>query len=216
MAAAQRHQFSGEDPWVSVDAAVSNDLFFADHFPMQLAQIKVTAPDGTTGKIENGVQGRYRATFDVHLTQQGTWRIGTEKRPDGQLQGGRRGKARGHAAPRHGRARRSGGPGGPAWCPWWAPADRDGRPQPSRRRHRSQADRNQQPQRNLRDARRAEAIATTGKGLEFAPITHPDDLVADQPAKLRFLVDGQPAKGLKLTIVPGGKRYRDAEACSRW
>jgi hypothetical protein len=39
MAAAQRHQFSGEDPWVSVDAAVSNDLFFADHFPMQLAQI---------------------------------------------------------------------------------------------------------------------------------------------------------------------------------
>jgi hypothetical protein len=40
--------------------------------------------------------------------------------------------------------------------------------------------------------------------------------VADQPAKLRFLVDGQPAKGLKLTIVPGGKRYRDAEACSRW
>jgi hypothetical protein len=85
-----------------------------------------------------------------------------------------------------------------------------------RRRHRSQADRNQQPQRDLRDARRAEAISTTGKGLEFAPITHPDDLVADQPAKLRFLVDGQPAKGLKLTIVPGGKRYRDAEACSRW
>ena len=39
--------FSGEDPWVTVDAAISNDLFFADHFPMQLAQVKITAPDGT-------------------------------------------------------------------------------------------------------------------------------------------------------------------------
>jgi hypothetical protein len=78
MAAAQRHQFSGEDPWASVDAAISNDLFFADHFPMQLAQIKVTAPDGSAGTIEHGVTARYRSTFDVHLTQPGTWRIGTE------------------------------------------------------------------------------------------------------------------------------------------
>jgi hypothetical protein len=45
---------------------------------MQLAQIKVTAPDGTPGKIEHGITARYRSTFDVHLTQPGTWKIGTE------------------------------------------------------------------------------------------------------------------------------------------
>jgi hypothetical protein len=42
--------YSGDDPWVSVDAAVSNDLFFPDHFPMQLGQIKVTAPDEPLGR----------------------------------------------------------------------------------------------------------------------------------------------------------------------
>jgi hypothetical protein len=45
---------------------------------MQLAQIKVTAPDGSAGTVEHGVTARYRSTFDVHLTQEGTWRIGTE------------------------------------------------------------------------------------------------------------------------------------------
>ncbi len=30
---------SGEDPWVTVDAAVSNDLFYFEHFPLRLANI---------------------------------------------------------------------------------------------------------------------------------------------------------------------------------
>lgn len=50
-----------------------------------------------------------------------------------------------------------------------------------------------------------------GKGLEFDPVTHPDELVAGETAKFRFLVDGKPVPNLKVTIVPGGKRYRDAE-----
>jgi len=51
----------------------------------------------------------------------------------------------------------------------------------------------------------------TGKGLEFAPVTHPDELVAGEPARFRFLIDGKPAPGLKVTVIPGGKRYRNAE-----
>ena len=37
---------SGADPWVTVDAAVSNDLFYADHVPVQTDRVVVTAPDG--------------------------------------------------------------------------------------------------------------------------------------------------------------------------
>jgi uncharacterized GH25 family protein len=51
----------------------------------------------------------------------------------------------------------------------------------------------------------------TGKGLEFAPITHPDELVAGETAKFRFLVDGKPAPNVKITVIPGGKRYRNDE-----
>jgi len=222
--------YSDEDPWASVDAAISNDLFFPDHFPLQLGQVKVTAPDGTPGKIEHGVTARYRSSFDVHLTQPGTWKIGTEgfnvmgsfkvdgveKRvgrrpgpPAGAMGPGAPGGPGGEGRGPGGEGRGPGGPGG------------EGRPQletvaldaiPA----------------NATDLKLTEAISRneifvtrgaptdgllkpTGKGLEFAPVTHPDDLVANEPGKFRFLIDGKPAKGLKLTVIPGGKRYRDAE-----
>ena len=52
---------SGDDAWVTVDAAVSNDLYYPDHFPAQLDQLVITAPDGTTVKPENAATGRTRA-----------------------------------------------------------------------------------------------------------------------------------------------------------
>ena len=30
---------SGEDPWITVDAAVSNDLFYFEHFPLRIQGI---------------------------------------------------------------------------------------------------------------------------------------------------------------------------------
>ena len=66
---------SGDDVWVTVDAAVSNDLFYFEHQPLRLDAMKAWAPDGSEAAIENKSTGRYRSTFDVHLTQKGTWRI---------------------------------------------------------------------------------------------------------------------------------------------
>jgi hypothetical protein len=51
----------------------------------------------------------------------------------------------------------------------------------------------------------------TGKGLEFVPVTLPTDLVSNEPGQFRFLVDGQPAKGLEVEVIPGGRRYREAD-----
>src|SRR3546814_12967029 len=66
---------SGDDVWVTVDAAISNDLFYFEHHPMRLDAMKAWAPDGSEAAIENRATGRYRSTFDVHLTQKGTWSI---------------------------------------------------------------------------------------------------------------------------------------------
>jgi uncharacterized GH25 family protein len=66
---------SGDDVWVTVDAAVSNDLFYFEHQPLRLDAMQAWAPDGSEAPIENASTGRYRSTFDVHLTQKGTWRI---------------------------------------------------------------------------------------------------------------------------------------------
>lgn len=189
--------FSGTDSWVTVDSAVSNDLFFFDHQPGRLESMKVWQPDGTPGRIQNGATGRYRSVFDVQLDKPGTWKIGSEMsgvmgsfKVDGvEKRIGRRGPPQ---------------PGAPA------PLTIADIPA------------------NATDVKLTETFArnevfvtagaptttvlqTTGKGLEFAPVTHPDELVAGEPARFRFLIDGKPAAGLKVTVIPGGKRYRNAE-----
>ncbi len=189
--------FSDTSSWVTVDAAVSNDLFFFDHQPLRLDGVKVWQPDGSEGVLQNGATGRYRSVFDVRLDKPGTWKIGTQMnavmgsfKVDGvEKRLGRRGPPR---------------PGAPAPL---TVADIPA---------------------NATDVKLAETstrneifvtagaptttvFRPTGKGLEFAPVTHPDELVAGETATFRFLVDGKPAPGLKVTIIPGGKRYRNDE-----
>ena len=53
------------------------------------------------------------------------------------------------------------------------------------------------------------ALKPTGAGLELVPVTHPNDLVANEEAEFKFVIDGKPAAGVKVEIVRGGIRYRD-------
>uniref|UniRef100_UPI001576338A DUF4198 domain-containing protein n=1 Tax=Sphingomonas bacterium TaxID=1895847 RepID=UPI001576338A len=48
-----------------------------------------------------------------------------------------------------------------------------------------------------------------GRGLELEPITHPNAVVAGEMARFRFLVDGKPAAGVRVTVLAGGDRYRN-------
>jgi uncharacterized GH25 family protein len=54
-----------------------------------------------------------------------------------------------------------------------------------------------------------DVLKPTGKGLEMEPITHPNDLFAGEEAKFRLLLDGKPAANAAISVVPGGIRYRD-------
>ncbi len=189
--------FSDTSSWVTVDAAVSNDLFFFDHQPLRLDGVKVWQPDGSEGVLQNGATGRYRSVFDVRLDKPGTWKIGTQMtavmgsfKVDGvEKRLGRRGPPQ---------------PGAPAPL---TVADIPANATDVKIAETST--------RNeifvTAGAPTATVFRPTGKGLEFAPVTHPDELVAGETATFRFLVDGKPAPGLKVTIIPGGKRYRNDE-----
>ena len=37
---------AGNAPWITVDGAVSNDLFYFNHVPLRLEAVVITAPDG--------------------------------------------------------------------------------------------------------------------------------------------------------------------------
>src|SRR3569623_145601 len=62
---------SGTDAWVTVDAAISNDLFYFEHHALQLDNLSIMGPDGKAVTAENTSQGRFRSTFDVKLAEPG-------------------------------------------------------------------------------------------------------------------------------------------------
>lgn len=178
----------GDDVWVTVDAAVSNDLFYFEHQPLRV-EPSVMLPDGTSGEIRNKATGRYRTTFDVQIGKRGTYKIfyamdgvmgsyklnGEEKRIP-------RGTTTANLA---------------SVIPAGATDVRT----------------TESSNRNEIFVTAGEPTTTvfkpTGKGIELVPVTHPNDLVAGEPATFQFLLDGKPAAGLPVTVIPGGIRYRD-------
>ncbi|MGE6531744.1 DUF4198 domain-containing protein [Pseudomonas sp. NPDC077382] len=200
---------SGEDPWVTVDAAVSNDLFYFEHFPLRLKgigdldnapaggppgmrprpvpELQLIAPDGSQLKAENGSLGRYRSTFDLHLTLKGTYKLAVANEglfaswnEDGKQQ------------------RWMGNPGSFA----------------------KDVPTNAETLKVSQTSNRMEVFVTsgnptrdvlkpTGKGLELSPVTHPNDLFAGETAEFVFLLDGKPAADVAISVIPGGNRYRD-------
>jgi uncharacterized GH25 family protein len=181
---------SGDESWVTVDAAVSNDLFYFEHFPMRTDNITVTQPDGTEGKIENAATGRYRSTFDVHLTKPGTYRIAnvsTGMMGSYMLNGKRERLPRGTTKDKLASAV-------PAGATDVQVAEASNRNEIF----------------VTLGAPTTTIFKPTGNGIELIPVTHPNDLVSGEAATFQFLLDGQPAAGLKVTVIPGGIRYRDS------
>jgi len=178
---------SGENVWVTVDAAVSNDLFYFEHVPMRLEGIVATAPDGTPAKIENGATGKYRSVFDVQLTQKGTYKIASVN--DGVFAGY---KLNGEQKRWRGKAEEfaSAIPAGATDVNVSQVAGRN-----------EIYVTNGAPTETVRKA--------TGRGLELVSGTHPNDLVSGEEATFGFALDGKPAANIEVTVVPGGIRYRD-------
>ena len=230
--------FSGEDPWVSVDAAVSNDLFYADHVALGLDQVTAIGPDGSKLAIENGQRGRYRSTFDVHLTQPGTsriavvnsnvggtyvvdgvtYRVGNVRgRPGGAPPGaGAGGPGPGAAPAPNSGVRREGGGGAPG-------GEGGARVQAQQGVNDvSQIPANATDVKLVQASMRTETFVTrgaptpikpTGSGLELVEAgAHPTDAVADEPATFKLMMDGKPAPGVAVTVVAGNRRFDKSPA----
>jgi len=178
---------SGEDPWITVDGAVSNDLFFFEHNPLRLDGLTILAPDGSTAEAENRSTGRYRSTFDVHLAQPGTYRLAlvTEGLFARWTEEGKPKRWRGTSAT----------------LGTEVPAAAEGLEVTRSQRRVETFVTAGAPSKTV--------LEPTGEGLEMVPITHPNDLYAGETARFTLLLDGKPASDVELEIVPGGIRYRD-------
>lgn len=209
---------SGDAPWVTVDAAVSNDIFYFEHFPLQIegvgepfirpdarppatadgkpapqpmqrprANLQIQRPDGSLAQPQFGNSGRYRSTFDVELDQKGTWKLAIANQglfASYELDGERK-----------------------RWS---------GKLEDVNAAIPAKADKLQVTRSSSRmevfitsGAPSEQVLKSTGKGLELAPVTHPNDLVQGEAARFVFLLDGEPAANVKVTLIREGIRYRD-------
>ena len=178
---------SAAEPWVTVDAAVSNTLFYPDHVPMRLEGIQAIGPDGQPVEIKNGSTGKYRSTFDVQLAKPGTYKVANvaETSMASYKQAGETKRWRGPASQ----------------IATALPKDAtDVQVTHSFRRVETFV---------TSGAPNTTALKPAGRGLELEPITHPNDLVASEKAKFRLLNDGKPAAGVEVEVVLGSTRYRE-------
>lgn len=178
---------SGNNLAVTVDAAVSNDLFYFDHNPLRLDGLAITAPDGSSIAAENASTGKYRSTFDVMLKSPGTYRLAVVNDflfARYKLNGERkrwRGKPEDLAKD--------------------IPAGAEELVVTHSQRRLETFVTSGKPD--------TTALKPVGKGLEMEPITHPNDLFANSESSFRILLDGKPAPNVKIEVVRGGVRYRD-------
>jgi len=177
----------GKEPWVTVDAAISEGLFDIDHQPLKLDGIVITAPDGSTAAMENIGNGKLRNTFDVKLAKPGTYRIalvsqgvmGSYKDKTGEQK-----RFRGTEAT-------------------LAQDVPEGATEVKLTRSHSRLE-------TYVSAGTPDiaVFKPSGVGLELVPVTHPNDLRSGEKATWRFLLDGKPAANQGVSLIPGGVRYR--------
>ena len=172
--------------YVTVDAATSNELFDADHNAMRLTGLTVTAPDGSAVTPENIATGKLKSTFDVKLLTQGTYRIAVVNEGVSAV---------------------------------YKKDGKDVRFRGTEETFAKEVPANAEGLQVSRSIGRVETFVTSGaptelkligKGLELVALQPVTDLVAGETARFRVLIDGKPASGLAVKVVPGGVRYRGA------
>ncbi|HEY6125757.1 MAG TPA: DUF4198 domain-containing protein [Steroidobacteraceae bacterium] len=173
--------------WVTVDAAMADDLFSFNQGAMPIDSLIVSGPDGQPVAIQNPAKGKTRSSFDLELRQSGTYRIAVA---DNMVM------ARWEEDGKPKRWR-----GTPAEMATGVPAN-------------AAKLEVEQTQRRVETfvsvGTPTDVKAAAGSGIELTPVQHPNDLYARETAKFRFLLDGKPAADLEVEVIAGGTRYRDS------
>ena len=190
---------AGNDAWVTVDAAVSNQLYYPDHVPMRLDNVSIAAPDGSTLPPQNPATGKYRSVFDVPLAQEGTYRIANLNRglsarwdtPESLAAAKDKPAAGGMGGARGGFLRNA--------------TAEDLATKIPKNAQNLQVTEGIGRVETFVTKGKPSTVAATGTGLELVPVTHPNDLFAGEEATFKLVVDGQPASGLEVEIVRGAE-----------
>jgi len=175
-----------KEPWVTFDAAISEDLFDIDHQPLKLDALTVIGPDGSAVPLQNAQTGRLRSTFDIKMDKPGTYKVQLVQQSVNASW-----KAGGEVKRFRGTEEKFATD---------VPANAE----------ELKVTRTSSRLESFVSANKTDdaVFKPTGKGLELVPVTHPNDMRAGEQATWRFLLDGKPAANQAFSLIPGGVRYR--------
>jgi len=178
--------------WVTVDGGASTAPFENSKFPLELSELRITAPNGSPVAPQNAFTGKLRSVFDVLLEQRGTYRLAVLD--DSAFAFWKDAES--------GEVLRWRGPA--ADLKSAVPADAQ-ELQIGQMLYRTEVFI------TVGEPGPIPAVPSehAGKGLEMVPLSHPNDLVPDGEAEFAFLINGAPAADLTVSITPGGFRWRD-------
>jgi hypothetical protein len=174
------------EAWATVDAAISEGLFETDFLPQKLDGLTVTDPDGATAPAPAATVGKHRASVDIRLPKDGTYRVtlgavnvmGSYKL-NGEM---KRFRATEQTV-------KDEIPAGASEV-------------------RSTTIVQRQDTFVTLNKPSAGALKATGTGLELVALTNPTELRAGEKAKFRFQLDGKPLANFPFSLIPGGVKYR--------
>ncbi|CAN5699834.1 DUF4198 domain-containing protein [soil metagenome] len=177
---------AGNAPWVSVDAAAATDVFYFDHVALALDTLVISTPDGSDAKPENIGNGKFRSSFDLRLPQTGSYKISlvsqnlfANYKDNGVVKR------------------------------WRGTAENLSKEIPATAQELQVTQVQSRVETFVTNGKPSQqALSISGKGLEMAAISHPNDLVAGEAAQFRLMLDGKPAMAVKVTVIAGGIRYR--------
>lgn len=176
---------SGDNSWVTVDAAVSNDKFHVNYRPLQLDALHITGPNGQAVTAQNTFKGQMRSGFDVELTEPGTYQLSL-------VNGGLMAFWK-----EDGKNKR-----------WMGPPEKFSTEVPANAPDLRVIERLGRIETFVTRGKPSN-INVASQGLSLKPVTHPNDLYAGEAARFVVLLDGQAAKGIQVEVVRGAQRYRD-------
>lgn len=176
----------GKDAWVTVDAAISEDLFDIDHMPLKLDALEIMGPDGARVTPQNVLVGHLRSSFDVQLAKPGTYKAAIVQQ---NVMG---------SYMLNGEMKR-----------WRGTEETLAKDVPAGATDVKMSRMSSRLETFFSAESLSDAVfKPTGSGLEFVPVTNPSDLRAGEKATWRFLIDGKPAANQAFSLIPGGVRYR--------
>jgi len=176
---------TNRDGVVSVDAAVSEDLFNFER-GLKLDALRITGPSGQSLEAENRTSARHRESFDVKLPEDGTYRISNVSQAlMGSYKLGSETK----------RFRST-----PATLSKDVPADAEITSLTLMTNRQQTFVSKEEPGKVQ--------FTPEGQGLELLPLGQATDLSHGDKTKFRLLLDGKPAADVAVKVLRDGNRYR--------